>query len=426
MPLVVIVGQQDRRHLASRPFLAGDLDGLAGAYPVWTSSPGAPAGRPGRAGPCVPRGPDRPGPGGRRRAQRRLGRTRRPPRPPEPGRRAPRPGSRTRARWPSWPGWSRPPAGRRSSSGPTPTAPAAWEALVGLAEHLVAPVWQEAFAARAGFPQDHRLLRRPPAPGPRDAPLGARRARPGARGRRAGVPPVPVLARRAGGAGHDDRARQRRRRGRPPQPRRPGPARRPGAVTVRALTAALPRGSGGPPLPSDGCNRRSTPIRRHRLIGETPEPGDAPLNPPTVFTELAARLPADAVVVEETPSSRPGPAPARPGPGAAGVPVRGARAGWASGCPRRSACGWARRRGRSWRSWATARRSTGCRRSGRRRTTASACSCSSWTTAATRSWTGSRRRPVARRRGRGSPRSTWPGSRRRWAARRSGWARTGS
>src|SRR5262249_55576607 len=32
-PLVVVVGQQDRRHLASEPFLAGRLRGLAGDYP---------------------------------------------------------------------------------------------------------------------------------------------------------------------------------------------------------------------------------------------------------------------------------------------------------------------------------------------------------------------------------------------------------
>ena len=32
-PLVVVVGQQDRRHLASEPFLAGKLHGLAGEYP---------------------------------------------------------------------------------------------------------------------------------------------------------------------------------------------------------------------------------------------------------------------------------------------------------------------------------------------------------------------------------------------------------
>src|SRR5689334_24004870 len=39
VPLVVVVGQQDRRHLAHRPFLAGDLAGLAGDYPVWVNQP---------------------------------------------------------------------------------------------------------------------------------------------------------------------------------------------------------------------------------------------------------------------------------------------------------------------------------------------------------------------------------------------------
>src|SRR5256885_14785651 len=38
-PLVVIVGQQDRRHLATEPFLAGRLRGLAGEYPVWIEEP---------------------------------------------------------------------------------------------------------------------------------------------------------------------------------------------------------------------------------------------------------------------------------------------------------------------------------------------------------------------------------------------------
>jgi benzoylformate decarboxylase len=38
-PLVVIVGQQDRRHLAMEPFLAGRLRGLAGDYPVWQDEP---------------------------------------------------------------------------------------------------------------------------------------------------------------------------------------------------------------------------------------------------------------------------------------------------------------------------------------------------------------------------------------------------
>ena len=38
-PLVVLVGQQDRRHLAFEPFLAGRLEGLAGDYPVSVEFP---------------------------------------------------------------------------------------------------------------------------------------------------------------------------------------------------------------------------------------------------------------------------------------------------------------------------------------------------------------------------------------------------
>ncbi|MGZ8634162.1 MAG: thiamine pyrophosphate-binding protein, partial [Solirubrobacteraceae bacterium] len=38
-PLVVMVGQQDRRHLAQEPFLAGRLDGMAGEYPVSVEQP---------------------------------------------------------------------------------------------------------------------------------------------------------------------------------------------------------------------------------------------------------------------------------------------------------------------------------------------------------------------------------------------------
>src|SRR3954464_60474 len=46
-PLVVVVGQQDRRHLALDPFLAGKLDGLAGEYPVFATEPARAQGVPG-------------------------------------------------------------------------------------------------------------------------------------------------------------------------------------------------------------------------------------------------------------------------------------------------------------------------------------------------------------------------------------------
>lgn len=41
-PIAIIVGQQDRRHLATEPFLAGKLRGLAGDYPVWFNEPVTP------------------------------------------------------------------------------------------------------------------------------------------------------------------------------------------------------------------------------------------------------------------------------------------------------------------------------------------------------------------------------------------------
>ena len=49
-PLVVVVGQQDRRHLSLEPFLAGQLEGLAGEYPVSFEQPAVAADVPGAIG----------------------------------------------------------------------------------------------------------------------------------------------------------------------------------------------------------------------------------------------------------------------------------------------------------------------------------------------------------------------------------------
>ena len=47
-PLVILVGQQDRRHVAFAPFLTGrELERLAGEYPVWTTEPARPQDVPG-------------------------------------------------------------------------------------------------------------------------------------------------------------------------------------------------------------------------------------------------------------------------------------------------------------------------------------------------------------------------------------------
>ncbi len=156
-PLVVIVGQQDRRHLALRPFLAGDLDGLAGSYPVWRCQPALATDVPGAIEQAWHEAKSRHGP-----AVVVV--------PMDDWDAEAKPGSRV--------------AARRivDASGADPgaiddlaalveasTSPAivtgadadsekAWEAIVSLAERLHAPVWQEAFGARAGFPQNHQLF----------------------------------------------------------------------------------------------------------------------------------------------------------------------------------------------------------------------------------------------------------------------------
>ena len=74
-PLVVVVGQQDRRHLVFEPFLAGRLHGLAGEYPVWVDQPVRAQDVPGRGRAGVPRGSDGARPRARDRADGRLARS---------------------------------------------------------------------------------------------------------------------------------------------------------------------------------------------------------------------------------------------------------------------------------------------------------------------------------------------------------------
>ena len=159
-PLVVLVGQQDRRHLAYEPFLAGRLAGLAGDYPVRVEQPVRAQDVPAaieRAyhaaatarGPALVIVPMDDWEAARRRGARARRRGRR-----GRARAARRTGGRRRARRVPRRGARRP----RSSSAPARTTPATWAALVELAERLAAPVFQEAFGARAGFPQDHRAV----------------------------------------------------------------------------------------------------------------------------------------------------------------------------------------------------------------------------------------------------------------------------
>jgi thiamine pyrophosphate-dependent acetolactate synthase large subunit-like protein len=156
-PLVVLVGQQDRRHLAFEPFLAGRLEGLAGDYPVSVEVPVLPEEVPGaldrawhraklERGPAVVIVPmdDWSQPASEREdasAQRIV-----------PARAVDHDAVSELA---ALVDEARSPA---LVVGADADDPESWAALVRLAERLACPVWQESFGARAGFPQDHPLF----------------------------------------------------------------------------------------------------------------------------------------------------------------------------------------------------------------------------------------------------------------------------
>ena len=157
-PLVVVVGQQDRRHLAYEPFLAGKLAGLGGDYPVRVDQPARAQDVPAaierafhaaetRRGPALVIVPmddwDEPADEGREPAAA-FG----------PVLRAAGVDSEPVDALASFLAEAKSPAlvvGAGADDAET------WAALVELAEKLVAPVFQESFGGRAGFPQDHRL-----------------------------------------------------------------------------------------------------------------------------------------------------------------------------------------------------------------------------------------------------------------------------
>lgn len=154
-PMVVLVGQQDRRHLASEPFLAGHLAGLAGDYPVSVRTPDNAQAVPGaiirahhdavlHKGPAVvvvPMGDwFEPAESDARPA-------------------APAQLCRSAAADPA--------TGQRLADlligaespvlvvGPGADDAETWAALTTLADHLDIPVWQSSSASQAGFPGDH-------------------------------------------------------------------------------------------------------------------------------------------------------------------------------------------------------------------------------------------------------------------------------
>lgn len=291
VPLVVLVGQQDRRHLALRPFLAGELEGLAGRYPVWTTTPVRPQ--------------DVPGAVARAWHEARTGRGPALVIVPSDDWAAPAedgpvsaPAVLHRASAVD-PGVVDELAGLVAGAG-TPAIvvgadaddPQSWAALVALAEKLRCPVWQEPFAARAGFPQDHPQF--------------------------AGHLPAGRAGLREALAGHDvvlvvgaPVFRQ--------YPYEPGPFVDEGTVVAlvtddaedahhsaadvavvaspaavcRMLVARVPKRAGGAPAPPGP------------VPAPVPPRAGEPLRAAHVLAALAQRLPPEAVVVEETPSSRP-------------------------------------------------------------------------------------------------------------------------
>lgn len=156
-PLVAIVGQVDRRHSAHEPFLYGDLEGLAGDYPVRSWSPKVAADVPGAierainyavmcSGPAVVIVPmndwgDEEDDTARASAQAMV--------------------KATAVSDEVVQGIA---DTLNAATNPMIVAGAAndskegWAALAAVAERLDCPVWQEPFGPRAGFPQTHRLF----------------------------------------------------------------------------------------------------------------------------------------------------------------------------------------------------------------------------------------------------------------------------
>jgi benzoylformate decarboxylase len=157
-PVVIVVGQQDRRHLVFEPFLTGKLERLAGDYPVWVDHPLRPQEVPGaidRAwheaetgrGPAIVIVPmdDWAAAVDEDREAATAGRVLH----------ASAADAAAIDELASFLDDATSPA---LVVGAGADDPATWAALAELAERLQAPVFQESFGARAGFPQDHPLF----------------------------------------------------------------------------------------------------------------------------------------------------------------------------------------------------------------------------------------------------------------------------
>jgi benzoylformate decarboxylase len=291
-PVVILVGQQDRRHLVFEPFLTGRLAGLAGDYPVWVDQPVQAQDVPGAVerawheatthrGPAIVIVPmdDWLAPVDEDREDAAAGRVLRPAAVDEDAVEA----------LASFLADARAPA---VVVGAGADDPAARAALVALAERLEAPVFQESFGARAGFPQDHRLfagflpadrprLREKLAAHDRILVVGAPVFRQSAYAPGRFTGPTARIALVTDD--HDEAHRS--------------PAElvvlAPPQGICRAVTERVPQRAAEPP-----AQFRPPPAPEPPAQGE-------PLRAGHVLAALAERLPRDAVIVEEAPVDRP-------------------------------------------------------------------------------------------------------------------------
>jgi benzoylformate decarboxylase len=291
-PLVVLVGQQDRRHLAFEPFLAGRLQGLAGEYPVRVEQPLRAQDVPGAVSRAwheatTGRGPavvivsmddwaELAGAAHEEAAPDRLTH-------------AHAPGEETLRDIVELLDEAASPA---IVVGAGADDPAAWTALVSLATTLNCPVWQEPFGARAGFPQDHRHFA---------GHLPADRTRL----RRTLAPHDVVLV--VGTAAF----RQ--------YPYEPGPLVEAGTrlAVVSQDAAEVHRSPAAHAVlvePALACSSLAGSVRRRdgpppqrfvRPAPPTPPDDGEPLRASHLLAAIAERLPAHSTLIEETPSNRP-------------------------------------------------------------------------------------------------------------------------
>jgi benzoylformate decarboxylase len=292
-PLVVVVGQQDRRQLPYEPFLTGHgLERLAGEYPVWAALPVRAQDVPGTIARAhhealAQRGPALvvvPMSDWSERADPVAAGT------PE---RVVRAGSIAEAELGGLVELVAESAAPAIVVGGGSDSEAGWLAVVELAERLGAPVWQESFTSRVGFPQDHPLF--------------------------AGHLPWRRAEIRRSLAAHDLVLAVGTSAFKLYLLDEPGPIVAP-QTRLAVITAAASEAHRspcelavvGPVAPACLALARSLPHRNGRPhkpfarppAPEPPAPGES-LRATHVLSALAARIKPETVLVEETPSSQP-------------------------------------------------------------------------------------------------------------------------